>query len=356
MDDIISVMEADISLCNQIIEETTSLTVQRRSRRCSFIGDDWVNIEIEVLRDHLPTRQNAALRARSNSIYTVNYGYPNEAKVWVKKMECLEPEEVQIIKLEAEDLVECINNKGQRRHYVPIVAISKERGEFYYVRAVHEHGRIEVGALNILYTDRRMIRIAGRKLRTRNTLVWSEPQGTKVRTTSIRELSLVKMSGNIQPEIANNDSVELIVNGIICGGQDNACFPGNATVVLRGGARVRMDELQIGDHVLYIHPTTFKLVYSKVYLWAHRNPRITATFLQITHPHGHLNISAKHLILSGGRRGNITGTILYHYIEIFYFILFFFSLRGVFGDILRGGLTPPLHEGLVHVNCATGHC
>ena len=46
--------------------------------------------------------------------------------------------------------------------------------------------------------------------------------------------------------------------------QVNACFPGNATVVLRGGERVRMDELKIGDYVLSIHPTTHKPVYSKV--------------------------------------------------------------------------------------------
>ena len=81
--------------------------------------------------------------------------------------------------------------------------------------------------------------------------------------------------------------------------QDNQCFPGNATVVLRGGERVRMDELKIGDYVLSIHPTTYKPVYSKVYLWAHRDPHITATFLHITHPHGHLHISANHLILTG---------------------------------------------------------
>ena len=72
--------------------------------------------------------------------------------------------------------------------------------------------------------------------------------------------------------------------------QVNACFPGNATVVLRGGERVRMDELKIGDYVLSIHPTTHKPVYSKVYLWAHRDPHITATFIHITHPHGHLHI------------------------------------------------------------------
>ena len=78
-----------------------------------------------------------------------------------------------------------------------------------------------------------------------------------------------------------------------------SCFPGNATVVLRGGERVRMDELKIGDYVLSIHPTTHKPVYSKVYLWAHRDPHITATFLHITHTHGHLHISANHLILTG---------------------------------------------------------
>ena len=82
-------------------------------------------------------------------------------------------------------------------------------------------------------------------------------------------------------------------------GEITSCFPGNATVVLRGGERVRMDELKIGDYVLSIHPTTYRPVYSKVYLWAHRDPHITATFLHITHPHGHLHISANHLILTG---------------------------------------------------------
>ena len=83
---------------------------------------------------------------------------------------------------------------------------------------------------------------------------------------------------------------------------ENNCFPGNASVTLRGGERVRMDELKIGDYVLSIHPTTGKPVYSKVYLWAHRDPHTTATFLHITHPHGHLHISANHLILSGDKR------------------------------------------------------
>ena len=299
LDDGIPIFEADLSLFDETGEIVTSLITQRRSQRFSFLGDDWVTIEVDEIRDHLATRENATLGARSNTIYTVIYGFPNEAKVWRKKMEYSEPEEVRMVDLENGDLVECIHGRGQRRHYVPIMAIPKEEGEFYYVRAVHERGKIEFGALNTLYTGRRMNRIAGRKLRIKNSLVWSEPQGIKVKTTRIKELSLVKMSGNIRPEIANNDSVKLIVNGIICGEQGNACFPGNATVMLRGGERVRMDELKIGDYVLSIHPTTYKPVYSKVYIWAHRDPHITATFLHITHPHGHLHISANHLIITG---------------------------------------------------------
>ena len=84
--------------------------------------------------------------------------------------------------------------------------------------------------------------------------------------------------------------------------QANTCFPGNASVTLKGGEKVRMDEVKIGDYVLSIHPSTGKPVYSKVYLWAHRDPHVTATFLHITHPHGHLHISANHLILSGEQR------------------------------------------------------
>ena len=96
----------------------------------------------------------------------------------------------------------------------------------------------------------------------------------------------------------DNASADLAVDQVLIG-DIQTCFPGNATVLLRGGKRVRMDELKIGDYVLSIHPTTFKPVYSKVYLWAHRDIHNTTTFLHITHPHGHLHISANHLILSG---------------------------------------------------------
>ena len=45
-----------------------------------------------------------------------------------------------------------------------------------------------------------------------------------------------------------------------------------------------------------------KLSVGSLVLLTNRDPHITATFLHITHPHGHLHISANHLILSGEQR------------------------------------------------------
>ena len=121
----------------------------------------------------------------------------------------------------------------------------------------------------------------------------------KIHSTKITKISLREHVGRFCP--LTNDT-HLVVDLVITKINEHPCFPGNASVELRGGERVRMDALKIGDYVLSIHPTTGKPVYSRVYLWAHRDPHITATFLHITHPHGHLHISARHLILSGDQR------------------------------------------------------
>ena len=120
----------------------------------------------------------------------------------------------------------------------------------------------------------------------------------KLQTTEIINISSNIEIGCYYPK--SNDYSLIVDLAVVI--PANECFPGNASVTLKGGEKVRMDEVKIGDYVLSIHPSTGKPVYSKVYLWAHRDPHVTATFLHITHPHGHLHISANHLILSGEKR------------------------------------------------------
>ena len=311
IDDRLSEMEAEYFFndsalfeVKQIIEQPA--TTEHRSRRCSFLLQ-----EDEILREYCnitmddvlvnSTREIAAMRAKSNAINTTQYGFPANARVWRKKYEELDPEEIEIINLEIGDLVECIS-QNQLRLYVPVLNITKMPGDFQFIQANHDHGKIVIGEFNYIVKGYRLKKVTAKKLKIGNKLVWAQPSGTKIKVTHIKQLSLVKETGNIQPSFNDNDFVSIIVNGIVCGKQGSACFPRNACVVLKGGERVRMDELEIGDYVLSIHPTTGKPVYSRVYLWAHRDTHITATFLHITHPHGHLHISANHLILSGDQR------------------------------------------------------
>ena len=309
IDDILSEMEAEHYLTDNVLFEVKkvvehSVKPDRRSRRYSFLNEEQIlreycNITLEDVLES--TRVNAALRARSNTIHTTHYGFPENAKVWRKKYEDYDPEEIEMRNLEMHDLVECVSH-NQLRLFVPVLEIFKIPGDFQFIQADHDHGNIVIGEFNYIIKGNRLKKITARKLKIGDRLVWAEPRGTKIKTTHVKQLSLVRETGNIQPIFNDNDFVYIIVNGIVCGRQGSACFPGNASVVLRGGERVRMDELKIGDHVLSIHPTTGKPVYSKVYLWAHRDPHTTATFLHITHPHGHLHISANHLILSGDER------------------------------------------------------
>ena len=279
------------------------VTPEHRPRRSTFHNEDeylrdYCNITMDDIQEvEESTRVYAARRAKSNT----RYGFPYNARVWRKKQEDLDAEEIEITDLEEGDLVECVS-KNQLRVYVPITKIFRDPGDFQYFQAEHDHGKIVIGELNYVLRGNRLKKVSAKKLKIRDRLVWAEPRGTKIKTTHIKQIRLVSKRGNIQINVNDDDFVYIIVNGIVCGGQGSGCFPGNASVELRGGERVRMDALKIGDYVLSIHPTTGKPVYSRVYLWAHRDPHITATFLHITHPHGHLHISAHHLILSGDQR------------------------------------------------------
>ena len=153
----------------------------------------------------------------------------------------------------------------------------------YILRSKQFNGRINKGFIKVS------------ELIIGETILIFNPLNKVMENAMVMKTHYEEHKGRFNPNIERGN---LVVDSVVTRG-DNQCFPGNATVVLRGGERVRMDELKIGDYVLSIHPTTHKPVYSKVYLWAHRDPHITATFIHITHPHGHLHISANHLILTG---------------------------------------------------------
>ena len=177
---------------------------------------------------------------------------------------------------------------------------SKEDDIYQYMKITHEYGDIYIGHKQTLlvkfpYVPPKLV--LAKDVELEDTIYYIDVKSRKTIKTKVLQIGLVEMKGNYRFQ---KDRFSMIaVDQVITGGEEPACFPGNTTVVLKGGERVRMDELKIGDYVLSIHPTTHKPVYSKVYLWAHRDPHITATFLHITHTHGHLHISANHLILTG---------------------------------------------------------
>ena len=95
-------IEAEHYLTDNVLFEVKkgvehSVKPDRRSRRYSFLNEEQIlreycNITLEDILES--TRVNAALRARSNTIHTTNYGFPENAKVWRKKHEDYDPEEV----------------------------------------------------------------------------------------------------------------------------------------------------------------------------------------------------------------------------------------------------------------------
>ena len=310
IDDILSLNEEDfiLQMGNPIeINSDVETEHETRSRRDSrvFAFADILN-EYEVIevpeRVHDTRRTGAARRARTNTALISAYGFPANSMVKRKfQSDDIQSEEIKMKDLQKGNYVECISARHTRA-YVPVVDISKLKGAFYYIQIRHSHGVFSSGDLNNVLKGKKLKKTIVRKLKIRDKLVWINTAGTKLKTTRITELRLEKMEGNIQPCIYEDDHFSVIVDGIACGGREETCFPGNASVTLKGGEKVRMDEVKIGDYVLSIHPSTGKPVYSKVYLWAHRDPHVTATFLHITHPHGHLHISANHLILSGEQR------------------------------------------------------
>lgn len=63
-------------------------------------------------------------------------------------------------------------------------------------------------------------------------------------------------------------------------GEADACFPADATVMLRGGVRVRMSELALGDEVAVRRPDG-ALSWEPVYAFGHRDSVKTAEFVEL---------------------------------------------------------------------------
>ena len=229
-------------------------------------------------------------------------GYPKAALVTRKKDRDQEAEVVEIEQVNEGEWILCVDEHF-KLIYDQVERADKTNGEFYYLKFGYGRTKnfIAANKCHIMSTNMKVKKADKTLVRDKVYSVDTEEEGDmKYKVYEVGSVKLCKEPGNIRLLMHNRDDLLLIVDGIVFG--EPACFPGNASVELRGGERVRMDALKIGDYVLSIHPTTGKPVYSRVYLWAHRDPHITATFLHITHPHGHLHISAHHLILSGDQR------------------------------------------------------
>ena len=183
---------------------------------------------------------------------------------------------------------------------------SEEGKELEYLHVLHEYGELLIGYNHTIkrvigFPIKQNMMALASDLREGDIILYIDKKQNKCLNSRVLSVGTKIGKGHYSLKVKHGFA-DIAVDQVVTGDEEPACFPGNASVVLRGGERVRMDELKIGDYVLSIHPTTGKPVYSKVYLWAHRDPHNTATFLHITHPHGHLHISANHLILSGDKR------------------------------------------------------
>ena len=255
---------------------------------------------------HVPPREEPVApeipenREDAVKVSTQITGFPTTAIVTRKKDRNHDAEVVRIEEVKEGDWVLCVDEHF-RLIYDQVERADKINGDFYYLKFGYGNVKNFIAANNchILSTNMKIKRADKTLIRDKIYSVITGDE-TKLKEYEVGSVKICKEPGNVRLQLHNREDLFLIVDGIVFG--EPSCFPGNASVTLRGGERVRMDELKIGDYVLSIHSTTGKPVYSKVYLWAHRDPHTTATFLHITHPYGHLHISANHLILSGDKR------------------------------------------------------
>lgn len=86
-----------------------------------------------------------------------------------------------------------------------------------------------------------------------------------------------------------------------------ACFPAEATVMIKGGSKVAMKDLKVGDEVLAKMPNT----YSSVYMFSHKEQNSVNDFVRVSTSNGHvITASPGHYIIVNGKMkaaGSIVG-------------------------------------------------
>ena len=82
------------------------------------------------------------------------------------------------------------------------------------------------------------------------------------------------------------------------------CFPSRSLVIVKGLDEPKlMQDLAVGDEVLALDAEKNELVFSPVYMFGHRNPNRSSTYLEIRTPEGNIFISEKHLIFKEDNSG-----------------------------------------------------
>jgi hypothetical protein len=78
-------------------------------------------------------------------------------------------------------------------------------------------------------------------------------------------------------------------------GQNPGCFPLSATVMLENGKQVTMGELNTGDSILTVDPSTGEKSFSAVYVWGHRDAKTISPFYEISTASGSkLSLTKEH--------------------------------------------------------------
>ena len=298
----ISLMDQPKCLQLQKMLHTLYLEVEPgplRTKRVGSISLECEGYSINITEEQ--TREGTSKQHLSKTLNKASRGFPGDSI-------CIRGNFDDFSRVQIKDIVESDQILACKDpwwiHFVNRKVIAREEGKlFEYIKITHEHGEITLGhseTVLVRIQNQYPKMIAAKNIGLGDKLYYIDLKKKQTLGSKVKGVMVIEKRGNY---FFKKGGISMIaVNQVVTGDEETACFPGNASVELRGGERVRMDALKIGDYVLSIHPTTGKPVYSRVYLWAHRDPHITATFLHITHPHGHLHISAHHLILSGDQR------------------------------------------------------
>ena len=247
------------------------------------------------------SRETSALGCISSTLSKANGGFPNSVTVIRGTGEEFVSKHINEIQLG--DTVLCRNPWKLKYREVSKINCTEEGEDLEYLFFKHEHGELLIGSEHTilqvsLFPVHRFRMVLAKEIREGDYLVFVDVKNKRELTSKVTTVDTKRGRGHYSLSIEDGFS-DIAVNQVLTGDEEAACFPGNATVLLKGGKRVRMDELEVGNSVLSIHPTTSKPIYSKVYIWGHRDPHTTTTYLHIAHPQGYLHISADHLILGG---------------------------------------------------------